>query len=229
MVEVAPTREHRATVIWLHGLGADGHDFEPIIPALRLPQTLGVRFLFPEAPFRAVTLNGGAMMRSWYDIRSLDREGHLNLEQLADSVAGVRALLEAERARGIPPEHTVLAGFSQGGAVVLQLAVCPGPNLEAPPRLAGLLALSTYLASAESVIPPVGHQFPIFHGHGTYDPVVPHELGVLSRQALEIAGWDVEFHSYPMAHQVTQAEIHDIGRFLRRVLADPKTAEGPAG
>lgn len=225
---MAPAREHRATVIWLHGLGADGHDFEPIIPALRLPEALGVRFLFPEAPIRAVTLNGGAHMRSWYDIRSLDREGHLNLEQLADSVAGVRALLEGEHARGIPPERTVLAGFSQGGAVALHLAVCPGPNLEAPPRLAGLLALSTYLARAESVIPPPGHLFPIFQGHGTYDPMVPPELGAFSRQVLEAAGWDVESHSYPMAHQVIQAEIQDIGQFLRRVLRDPENAEGPA-
>ena len=223
---MAPAREHRATVLWLHGLGADGHDFEPIIPALRLPESLGIRFLFPEAPFRPVTLNGGATMRAWYDIESLDREGHLNLAQLADSVAGVRALLEAEHARGIPPERIVLAGFSQGGAVALQLAVCPGPNLEPPPRLAGVLALSTYLASPDSVIPPVGHRFPIFQAHGTYDPMVSHDLGILSRQVLEVANWDVELHSYPMAHQVIQTEIHDIGKFLRRVLGDPARPEG---
>ena len=226
-MEVAPVRDHRATVIWLHGLGADGHDFKPIIPALGLPDSLGVRFLFPEAPVRPVTINGGAAMRAWFDIDSVRRNAGVNRSQLAESVAGVRALVEREHERSIPPARLVLAGFSQGGAVALQAATCPGPGSEPPIRAAGVLALSTYLPSPDDVAPPPDPPTPIFQAHGVFDPLIPLPFAAMSRRALANAGWPVEYHDYPMEHQVSEAEIRDIGHFLRRVLAD-ETAGEPA-
>jgi phospholipase/carboxylesterase len=221
-VEVRPAEEHRATVIWLHGLGADGHDFEPIVPALRLPDALGVRFVFPEAPVRPVTINGGAAMRAWFDIESVRRDSGINREHLAESVAGVRTLARLEAARGIPPERLVLAGFSQGGAVVLHAATCPGPNDAPPVRLAGVLALSAYLPAADRIRPAADPPTPIFQAHGSFDPMIPVHFASLACRTLTGAGWPVEYHEYPMAHQVTEAEIRDIGLFLRRVLgADP--------
>ncbi len=227
-MEVAPAGAHRTTIIWLHGLGADGHDFEPIVPALRLPESLGVRFLFPEAPFRPVTINGGASMRAWFDIESLTREGRANRQHLAESVAGVRALLERERERGIPPERLLLAGFSQGGAVVLHATVCPGPGGEPPVAVAGVVALSTYVPDFEAVVAPRDPPVPIFQAHGSFDPMIPLHFAAESRRVLTNAGWPVEFHDYPMAHQVSEAEIHDLGFFLRRVLEDQPGTGGSA-
>lgn len=219
-MEIAPAGEHRSSIIWLHGLGADGHDFAPIVPGLRLPDALGVRFLFPEAPHRPVTINAGTVMRSWFDITSLTREGAVNLEHLAQAVAGVRALVEAERQRGIPPERLVLAGFSQGGAVALHATTAPTPEGAPPLQVAGVLALSTYLPDPGAVLPPRDRTVPIFQAHGSFDPMIPLGLATLTRRALTDAGWPVEFHEYPMAHQVAPAEIQDIGFFLRRVLGD---------
>lgn len=219
-MEVAPTGEHRATVIWLHGLGADGHDFEPVVPELRLPAALGVGFLFPEAPHRPVTINAGTVMRAWFDIESLNREGTLNRMHLAEAVSGVRALLEVERQRGIPPERQVLAGFSQGGAVALHAATAPTPEGKPPLPVAGVVALSTYLPDLDTVAPPGDPAVPIFQAHGSFDPMIPFGLAIRTQRALTDAGWPVEFHEYPMAHQVSAPEIQDIGRFLRRVLAD---------
>ena len=213
-----PAGPHRATIIWLHGLGADGHDFEPIVPALRLPDSLGVRFLFPEAPVRPVTTNGGMEMRAWFDIESVQRDTGLNREHLEESVAGVRALVNLEAERGIPPERLVLAGFSQGGAVVLQAATCTGSAGEAPVRAAGLLALSTYLPVTEGLAPPLEPPTPIFQAHGSFDPLIAVHFAGVSYRTLTKAGWSVEYHEYPMAHQVAEAEIRDIGIFLRRVL-----------
>ncbi len=226
IVELPPAGEHRATVIWLHGLGADGHDFEPIVPAFRLPDSLGIRFLFPEAPVRPVTINGGAEMRAWFDIESVRRDAGVNRKHLAESVAGVRALVEHERARGIPPERLVLAGFSQGGAVVLQAATCSGPGGEPPIRAAGVLALSTYLAEFNSVAPPPKPPTPIFQAHGSFDALIPLHFAAMSQRTLASAGWPVEYHEYPMAHQVSEPEIHDIRFFLLRVLGHHVSATG---
>lgn len=217
--------EHRATVIWLHGLGADGHDFEPIIPALRLPDALGIRYLFPEAPLRPVTINGGMEMRAWFDIDSVRRDAGVNRTHLAESVAGLRALAHREAERGIPPERLVLAGFSQGGAVVLQAATGVGAAGEPPVKAAGVVALSTYLPVTDRVVPPTPPSIPVFQAHGSFDPLIPVHFAGMSCRALTSAGWTVEYHEYPMAHQVTEAEIRDIGAFLRRVLG----AASPAG
>jgi len=221
--------EHRATVIWLHGLGADGHDFEAIIPALRLPDSLGIRFLFPEAPFRPVTINGGMEMRAWFDIDSVRRDTGVNREHLAESMAGVRALAHREAERGIPPERLVLAGFSQGGAVALQAATTADSAGELPVRAAGVVALSTYLPVTGGVAPPTDPPTPIFQAHGSFDPLIPVHFAGVSCRALTSAGWTVEYHEYPMAHQVAEAEIRDIGAFLRRVLGtSPPPGASPA-
>ena len=224
-----PAGEHRATVIWLHGLGADGHDFEPIIPALRLPDSLGIRFLFPEAPFRPVTINGGMEMRAWFDMDAVRRDTGVNREHLAESIAGVRALAQREAERGIPPDRLVLAGFSQGGAVVLQAATATGSAGEPPVRAAGVVALSTYLPVTDSVAPRADPPTPIFQAHGSFDPLIPVHLAGAGYRALANAGWAVEYHEYPMAHQVAEAEIRDIGAFLRRVLGgSPPPGASPA-
>ncbi len=214
-----PAGEHRATVFWLHGLGADGHDFLPILPALRLSDSLGVRFVFPEAPFRPVTINGGMVMRAWYDIEALSREGHAHRDHLAAAVIGIRGLIEQEQARGIPPERMVLAGFSQGGAVALQTAAGEGPDEEAPPRLGGVLAMSCYLPFPERVVLAGEHAAPVFQAHGSTDDIVPLPLGIRSREVLRTAGWEVDFRTYSMGHQISEAEIRDGGLFLRRVLS----------
>jgi len=218
VVEVPPAGAHRATVIWLHGLGADGHDFKPIVPALRLPRSAGVRFVFPEAPFRPVTLNGGMEMRAWFDIESVQRDAGINREHLAESVAGVRSLVELEADRGIPPDRLVLAGFSQGGAVVLHAATCTASSGEPPILPAGVVALSTYLPVTDAVASPPETPAPIFQAHGSFDPLIPVHFAGVSGRALTKVGWTVEYHEYPMAHQVAEAEIRDIGIFLRRVL-----------
>ena len=224
-----PAGEHRRTVIWLHGLGADGHDFEPIIPALRLPDALGIRFVFPEAPFRPVTINGGMEMRAWFDMDSVRRDTGINREHLAESVAGVRALAQHEAERGIPPERLVLAGFSQGGAVVLHAATAPGSGGEPPMRAAGVVALSTYLPVTGAVTPAPEPPIPIFQAHGSFDPLIPVHFAGISRRTLTNAGWTVEYHEYPMAHQVAEAEIVDIGAFLRRVLETSPVPGGSPG
>ena len=224
VVETPPAGPHRATIIWLHGLGADGRDFESIVPALRLPAALGVRFLFPEAPVRPVTINGGMEMRAWFDIESVRRDTGVNREHLAESIAGVRSLVDLEAARGIPAERLLLAGFSQGGAVVLQAATYAGAAGEPPIRPAGVIALSTYLPVTEGVTLPPEPPTPIFQAHGAFDPLIPDHLAGASRRALTKMGWTVEYHEYAMAHQVCELEIRDIGDFVRRVLGDSPAA-----
>jgi phospholipase/carboxylesterase len=200
----------QAAVIWLHGLGADGHDFEPIVPELDLPGP--VRFVFPHAPVRPVTINQGMRMRAWYDIFQFGGG--------PEDEAGVRAsqrlvegLIAEEKKRGIA--KVVLAGFSQGGAIVLHTA------LRHPERLAGVLALSTYLplaASVEAERAPANAALPIFMAHGQYDDIIPLRRAEQSRQALERLGYPVEWHAYPMPHSVCPQEIADISAFLGRIL-----------
>lgn len=223
IVDLPAVGEHRATVFLLHGLGADGHDLAPVVPALRLPASLGVRFRFPEAPRRPVTVNGGFVMRAWYDIPALDGNGRAHPGHLREAVAGTRALIAAEIARGIPAERIVLAGFSQGGAVALAAATGEGASGEPRSSLAGVAALSTYLPAGSAPVPARdGAAPPVFMAHGEHDDLVPYALGVGSRDRLRAAGWEVEFHSYPIAHAISPEEIHDLGRFLRRALGgDP--------
>lgn len=207
----------RASVIWMHGLGADGHDFVPIVPDLRLGAELGVRFIFPNADVRPVTINNGAPMRAWYDITSLSPGGRGDAAGLRESVEQITTRVAAERAAGIDAGRIIIAGFSQGGAVALHTA------LSYPQRLAGVLALSTYLPVAEALEPrlaPANRDVPILMCHGSYDPVVLPMMGEAARDWLSERQYAVEWHSYPMQHQVSPAETADIGRWLRKRLAD---------
>lgn len=201
-----------ASVVWLHGLGADGHDFEPMVPELRLEGSLSVRFVFPHAPVRPVTINGGMAMRAWYDIVSLEG-GRPDREGIEASAAEVAALLERERDRGIPPERTVLAGFSQGGAIALHL------GLRRRHSLAALIALSSYLPLAESAPAAGDRPLPLMMGHGDQDPMVPPQAGEASRDRLLQLGYPVEWHHYPMGHAVCGEELADTRAFLVRVLS----------
>ncbi len=208
------------SVIWLHGLGADGHDFEPIVPELRLPDTLPLRFVFPHAPVRPVTINGGMAMRAWYDIYSLDAAGRADEAGVRESSALLEALIEREKTRGIDASKIVLAGFSQGGAIAIHTA------MRSSDRLAGLMALSTWLPLpgkfAAEVVEPTDAgdtSLPILMAHGSFDPVLPLQMGQASYQLLTDNGFTVEWHEYPMAHQVCIEEINDIRNWLLKVYA----------
>jgi phospholipase/carboxylesterase len=211
-VVVEPGGRARASIVLMHGLGADGHDFEPVVPEVGLP---GLRWVFPHAPVRRVTINGGYPMRAWYDIVSLDRRSPEDEDGLAASTSGVRALVEEEKERGIPAERIILAGFSQGGAVALHTA------LRHPERLGGVIALSTYLPLALRLAEyahPANAAAPIFMAHGLYDGIVPPALGEGSRDALLARGYDVEWHTYPVPHSVCAEEIADVRAWLVRAL-----------
>ena len=201
-----PTR----SVIWLHGLGADGHDFEPIVPELRLPQEMGVRFVFPHAPYRPVTINGGYVMRAWYDIVSSDLQFRPDLEGMAESQRLLEELLAQQLEQGVALQRLVLAGFSQGGVIALQTA------LQMAVKPAGVLALSTYLAQRQGD----GSGLAVFQAHGTQDPVVPLQAGLQARTALLALGAEVDWREYPMPHAVHPNEVADIGRWLRERLQD---------
>ncbi|MFW5824387.1 MAG: alpha/beta hydrolase [Marinobacter sp.] len=203
-----------AAVIWLHGLGASGHDFEPVVPELGLPAGAAVRFIFPHAPEMPVTINGGIRMPAWYDIKSLELGRTVDEQQLKASAKAVSALVKQETGRGVKSERIVIAGFSQGGAVAYEL------GLSYPERLAGILALSTYFATADSVnCSEANRDIPIGVFHGTHDPMVPEALGRASVEKLRTMGYTVEYQTYPMEHAVCLEEIHAIGRFLRSVLS----------
>lgn len=209
-----PPGEPTAAVIWLHGLGADGHDFEPLVPELGLREH-GVRFILPHAPFRPVTVNGGYVMRAWYDIRRPDLRIDADSEGIRASVAAVGALIRRELAAGIAPERIVLAGFSQGGAIVLHA------GLSFPQRLGGILALSTYLALPDDLaaeIPDANRATPVFIGHGTDDPIAPFALAEDTRARLQALGCPVAFHAYRMPHSVCMEEVADIRGWLRDIL-----------
>ena len=213
-VEVTTGDSPVGSVIWLHGLGADGHDFEPIVPELRLPAELPLRFVFPHAPVRPVTINGGMAMRAWYDIRSLDTSGRADADGVRESTALLEALAEREQQRGIAPDKIVIAGFSQGGAIAINAV------LQSTRKLAGLMALSTYIALPGELAESKGHRdLPVFMAHGTSDPVVPMQWGRASADQLTALGYDVEWHDYPMPHAVCPAEIADIRNWLLSVFA----------
>ena len=208
-VEIDP--EHAAgTVIWLHGLGADAHDFEPIVPLMSLRQPL--RFVFPNAPVRPVTVNAGMEMRAWYDI---DPGAPLSGEtQISESVESIRQLVERENDRGITANRITLAGFSQGGVIALQL------GLSFDERLAGIMALSTYLHDHEHLVDRVSFaniDIPIFMAHGISDPMIPIRRAITSREALLAFNYPVQWHEYGMGHQVCPEEINDISAWLNTI------------
>jgi phospholipase/carboxylesterase len=214
-VEIETGRNPQAAVIWLHGLGADGHDFEPIVPELVRPADRPLRFIFPHAPMRPVTLNGGYVMRAWYDIIAIDRRAAEDGEGIRASQALVTDLILGENARGIPSERIVLAGFSQGGAMAL---FC---GTRYPERLAGIIGLSCYQVLAtgfDAERLPANQHTPIFLGHGMQDPVVIPALGEAASRQLQAAGYTVEWHAYSMPHSVCPQEVIDIAAWLRRVL-----------
>lgn len=213
-IETAPNPTH--AVIWLHGLGADGSDFVPIVPELRLAASPAVRFIFPNAPVQPVTINGGMAMRAWYDILVMDLVRREDSAGIVRSAQAVEALIARENARGIPTANIVLAGFSQGCAMTLHT------GLRHPGRLAGLIGLSGYLPLQDLFAGerhPANADTPIFLAHGLYDPVVQLARAEASRAALEALGHPVEWHTYPMPHSVCPPEIHDIANFLKKVLA----------
>jgi len=197
------------SVIWLHGLGADGHDFEPIVPELDLP--MPVRFIFPHAPVRPVTINGGFAMRAWYDVFSLERGGPEDEAGIRASAAQVRRLIEIEGDRGISAEHLVIAGFSQGGAMALHT------GLRYPQPVAGIVALSAYLVlpgalTAERA--PGTEHVPVFMAHGTEDPTVPESYGARAKDRLQSEGYQVDWRTYRMGHSVCIEEISDLSGWL---------------
>jgi phospholipase/carboxylesterase len=205
-----------ASVVWLHGLGADGNDFVPIVPELKLPSTLAIRFIFPHAPVRPVTINNGVRMRAWYDIAAADLNNRADVAGVVQSQAHVDALIAHERERGIAVSRIVLAGFSQGGVIALHA------GLRAKERLGGIMALSCYLVAADRLAAeaaPANRDVPIFMAHGTADPVVRFQWGETSRQALEANGHKVEWHAYRMEHSVCAEEVRDVSAWLQRVLA----------
>jgi phospholipase/carboxylesterase len=212
-IEIETAKNPAASVIWLHGLGADGNDFAPIIPALRLPKA-PIRFVFPHAPVQPVTINGGMRMRAWYDIkdgaiRREDEDGVRASQKL------VEALIAREKERGTPARRLVLAGFSQGGAIALQT------GLRHPERIAGVMALSTYLPIADKFAAEAdaaNRDAPIFMAHGSYDPVIPLARAQQSRALLQSLGYSVEWREYPMPHSVCPEEVSDISEWLGKVL-----------
>jgi phospholipase/carboxylesterase len=215
-VTLTPAQPAAASLILLHGLGADGWDFVPIVAELGLPESLPVRFVFPHAPVRPVTVNNGYQMRAWYDITAFTPEGRADAAGLAESSWRVNAYLKTEMARGVPASRIVLAGFSQGGAVALYA------GLRFPERLGGLLALSTYLpfpATLAAEKSPANLDVPILMSHGRMDPIVPISMGHEARDALAAQGYAVEWHEYPMQHEVCAAELVTIGRWLQIRLA----------
>jgi len=214
-VEIETAPRPAAAVIWMHGLGADGNDFAPLVPELAHSGIPAVRFVFPHAPMQPVTINNGYVMRAWYDVSFGDLEGK-DERGVRASQAAIEALIARENQRGVATRRIVLAGFSQGGAIALQTGLRHGE------RLAGVMALSTYLPLADSLAAEASaanHDVPIFYAHGTYDPVIPLAMAMISHAQLHEAGYTVEWHQYPMQHSVCVEEVADIGAWLRAVLA----------
>lgn len=214
-IAINPAEKADAVVIWLHGLGADGHDFEAIVPELALPKTAKVRFVFPHAPMRAITINGGYVMRGWYDIVQTDIGRSQDAEGIRTSQRQLDALISAEIAAGIPAERIILAGFSQGGAIILHT------GLRYPARLGGLMVLSSYVPLAETLEKErheANQATSVFMAHGRNDDIITHDFALQSRDQLIKLGYPVEWNSYNMPHGVLPEEIDDIGWWLRKVL-----------
>jgi phospholipase/carboxylesterase len=212
-IELETGPKPNSAVIWLHGLGADGNDFAPIVAQLRLPTTMATRFIFPHAPAMPVTVNGGLIMPAWYDIYEMKIDRKVDEPGILASAKAINGFIDQELARGIDGKRLVIAGFSQGGAVAYHLA------LSHPTALGGLLAMSTYLATADSLTyNPANKEIPIKIQHGIHDPVVPEALGRKSAARLKHEGYQVDYQSYPMEHAVCPEQIHDISKWLQTVL-----------
>ena len=214
-VEVEPRGAADAAVVWMHGLGADAHDFESLVPELELEPDARVRFVFPNAPVRPVTINAGHSMRAWFDVAGFDRRSPQDERGIRESHAAIAALVERERERGVEAARILVAGFSQGGAMALF------SGLRFPERLGGVVALSTYLPLAGALhaeAHAANAGLPVFMAHGTFDPIVPMVLGEESRDALQARGYAVEWHAYPMPHSVSAEAVADLRRFLLSVL-----------
>ncbi len=215
-VEVETGPAPRVAVIWLHGLGADGHDFEPIVPEMDLPDGVAIRFVFPHAPMRPVTVNNGMVMRAWYDVSLAGGRRQEDEPGVRESERQINALIAREKERGVPAAATFLFGFSQGGAMALHTGV------RYPDRLGGIAALSCFLPLADKIAAeaaPVNRDVPIFMAHGTHDPLIPVERGAQARDLLVALGYRVEWHEYRMPHSVCAEEIADLSAWLRLNLA----------
>ena len=214
-LEITTNDHPNGSIIWLHGLGASGYDFEPIVPELNLPSRLAIRFIFPHAPSRPVTLNGGLTMPSWFDVYTLEmgtREDEMGIRQAARCI---EQLIEREEKRGIGCKRIVLAGFSQGGAIALHTGI------RYARKLAGIIALSCFIPLPNLLakeLNPINHALPLFMAHGTFDQTVLYEFGAKSRDMLIDLNYSVEWHDYPIAHGVCHEEIKDIGNWLTRVI-----------
>ena len=214
-ITLDPPSPATACVIWMHGLGADGNDFVPVVPELGLPKAHSVRFVFPNAPSMPVTINGGHVMPAWYDITSVEIDKRADEAGVRRSQSAISELIADQRAQGISAERIVLAGFSQGGVIALQT------GLRHAEKLGGVMALSTYLACVESVgteASPANRDIPIFMAHGSMDPVISIALAKLSKARLETHGYVIDWHEYGMPHSVCAEEIEAIGAFLIRIL-----------
>jgi phospholipase/carboxylesterase len=213
-------------IIWMHGLGADGHDFEPLVPELLTAGLPALRFVFPHAPVRPVTINNGYAMRAWYDIIGIDRRSAEDFKGVGESADAIGGLIHREHARGIGSDHILLAGFSQGGAMALHIAT------RHPDRFAGVIALSCYLPLAKELARQrngANLRTPIFMAHGTQDPVVPFAMGNESCRMLESAGYSVEWHGYAMPHSLCEQEVADLRTWLRRVCVPHESGIAHAG
>jgi len=222
LIELATGAEPKGTVIWMHGLGADGWDFVPIVRELPLPQDLHLRFIFPHAPVRPVTINNGHEMRAWYDIKMNDISRVPDEAGIRESQASIEALIAREEKRGVSADRIVLAGFSQGGAIALQA------GLRHRERLAGIVALSTYLPLEDSLdreAAAANKRTPIFMAHGTQDPVIPVQLAEASKRALEQRGYDVAWQTWPMPHSVCAEEVEELGGFFIRAYGGSRDNE----
>jgi phospholipase/carboxylesterase len=210
-IEIRPTATHRYSIIWLHGLGADGHDFESIVPQLRLKAQAQIHFIFPNAPIQAVTINGGMKMRSWYDILEMSLVRKVDIDGIYQSAAAIEALIAQEIAQGILAENILLAGFSQGGLIALHT------GLRYAQKLAGIIALSTYLPTVDELkteAATTNSTIPIFMAHGSMDSVVAIQAGKMAFEALTAMHYPIQWHQYPMDHSVCMEEVRDIADFI---------------
>lgn len=210
-VEICPDTAPVGSVIWLHGLGADGYDFVSLVPQLNLPDTLPLRFIFPHAPFKPITINNGYVMRAWFDIYSLQLNQRIDEEGIAASVESLQQFIKNEQDKNIPSEKIILGGFSQGALIALMA------GLRCPHRLAGILALSGFLPNAEQVVAlrnQANQAIPIFLAHGTEDTIVPYTLGQATAHALQKHSMPVTWHSYAIAHSLCTQEVSDISAWL---------------